>query len=340
MRVYQLQDAWDPANLVLTERPDPQPQPDEVLIRLQAAALSYRDTLVVRRGYGRYSGELPLIPVSQGAGEVVALGAHVTDWRVGDRVCPLFNQGWLAGGYHPDYMWTRLGGPKDGVMRELMSVPADRLVAVPPHLSVLEAATLPLNGLTAWNALFAAGGLVAGETLLVQGTGSVALMAIQLGQAAGARVIALSSTQAKLAAAAAAGASAGINYADIPGWGKQVAALTDGQGADLILEMGGAGTVEQSCRALAYNGRISLVGNITGNDARFNLFFLFSKAARLMGITHGNRAMLRDLAAFVAEHQLRPVVDERVYGFEELPLALANMTRAEHVGNICIDLTR
>jgi NADPH:quinone reductase-like Zn-dependent oxidoreductase len=338
MRVFELRDAWDPANLTLAERPDPKPAAGEVLVRLTAAALSYRDTLVVRRGYGRYSGELPLIPVSQGAGTIVATGPGVTAWHEGDRVCPLFNQGWLAGGYHPDYMWTRLGGPLDGVMRELMVVPADRVVGVPAHLSDLEAATLPLNGLTAWNALFAAGGLTPGETLLVQGTGSVALMAIQLGNACGAKVIATSSNDAKLAQAAAAGAAQGINYREVPDWGKTVLALSQGHGADLILEMGGAGTVEQSCRALAYNGRISLVGNITGNDARFNLFFLFSKAAHLMGITHGNRAMLRELTAFVAEHQIRPMVDERVYAFDELPEALHNMSKAEHVGNICLRL--
>lgn len=338
MRIFELRDAWDPAHLTLAERADPTPAAGEVLIRLTAAALSYRDTLVVRRGYGRYSGELPLIPVSQGAGHIVALGAGVSGWSEGDRVCPLFNQGWLSGGYHPDYMWTRLGGPLDGVMRELMAVPADRLVAVPEHLTDLQAATLPLNGLTAWNALFAAGELQAGERLLVQGTGSVALMAMQLGHACGAQVLALSSSDSKLDRARAAGAEHGLNYRDLPAWGKPVLELTDGHGADLILEMGGAGTVEQSCRALAYNGRISLVGNITGNEARFNLFFLFSKAAHLMGITHGNRAMLRDLVAFVAEHQIAPMVDERVYDFEELPLALENMIRAEHVGNICLRL--
>ena len=222
---------------------------------------------------------------------------------------------------------------------ELMLVPADRMVGVPDHLTDLQAATLPLNGLTAWNALFAAGELASGERLLVQGTGSVALFAIQLGAARGAQVIALSSTDEKLAAASAAGASHLINYREQPAWGKVMKEVTDGHGADLILEMGGAGTVEQSCRALAYNGRISLVGNVTGNDARFNLFFLFSKAARLAGITHGSRAMLTDLVAFVAEHRSTPVIDQRVYGFDELPEALANMQRAEHVGNICIDLT-
>ena len=339
MRVFELGDAWDPANLTLGERPDPVPAAEQVLVRMKAAALSYRDTLVVRRGYGRYSGELPLIPVSQGCGEIVAVGANVTDWGVGDRVCPLFNQGWLDGGYHPDYMWTRLGGPLAGVMCELMALPADRLVAVPSHLSDLEAATLPLNGLTAWNALFAAGSLVRGETLLVQGTGSVGLIAMQLGKARGAQVIALSSSAAKLESAAAAGAQQGVNYAEDPAWGKTVRNLTDGHGADLIVEMGGAATVEQSLSALAYNGRISLVGNITGNEARFNLFFLFSKAAHLMGITHGSRAMLRELMAFVDQHQIKPVIDKRVYRFAELPQALENMTRAEHVGNICIDLT-
>ncbi len=339
MRVFELRDAWDPANLVLTKRGGPIPAADEVLIHLKAAALSYRDTLVVRRGYGRYSGELPLIPVSQGAGEIVALGAQVNGWSVGERVCPLFNQGWLDGGYRPDYLWTRLGGPLDGVMRELMTVKADRIVRVPEHLTDLQAATLPLNGVTAWNALFAAGGLGPDETLLVQGTGSVGLMAMQLAHACGARVIALSSSDAKLAQAASAGAAELINYVAVPQWGKAVTKATDGHGADLILEMGGAGTVEQSCRALAYNGRISLVGNITGNEARFNLYFLFSKAAHLMGITHGSRAMLRELLAFMAEHHIAPIVDERVYRFEELPEALANMTRGEHVGSICLDFT-
>jgi NADPH:quinone reductase-like Zn-dependent oxidoreductase len=338
MRVFELRDAWDPANLTLTRRPDPEPGAGEVLIRLKAAALSYRDTLVVRRGYGRYSGTLPLIPVSQGAGEIIGLGAGVSGWSEGDRVCPLFNQGWLSGGYHPDYMWTRLGGPLDGVMCERMVVPADRVVRVPDHLTDLEAATLPLNGLTAFNALFAAGSLSAGETLLVQGTGSVALMAIQLGHARGARVIVTSSSDAKLARAAAVGARQGINYRNVAAWGQQVLDLTDGHGADLILEMGGAATVEQSCRALAYNGRIALVGNITGNDARFNLFFLFSKAAHLMGITHGNRDMLVDLMAFVTAHEIRPIVDQRIYEFEALPEALANMSRAEHIGNICLRL--
>ena len=334
MRVFELRDGWDPANLTLAERPDPTPAADEVLVRLKAAALSYRDTLVVRRGYGRYSGELPLIPVSQGAGEIIALGDDIGGWERGDRVCPLFNQGWLTGGYQPDYMWTRLGGPLDGVMREYMTVKADRLVRVPDHLTDLQAATLPLNGLTAWNELVVAGHLAAGETLLVQGTGSVALMAIQLGKALGARVIAISSSDEKLQRSASAGADDGINYIETPRWGEVVTKLTDGQGADLVLEIGGAGTVEQSCRALAYNGRISLVGNVTGNDARFNLFFLFSKAAHLIGITHGSRAMFRSLASFINEQGIAPVVDDRVYDFVELPEARENRTHARHVGNI------
>ena len=336
MKAMEIGEGWDFEHIRLTERPDPRPGPGQVLLRLTAAALNYRDVLMVRRGYGRQSGTLPLIPLSDGVGEVIELGQGVERVALGQRVCPTMNQHWIHGPFR-DGLWRGyLGGPLDGVMRELMVLDQESLVPVPEQLSDLEAATLPCAALTAWSAIVEAGQVKAGDRVLVQGTGGVSLFALQFAKAQGATVIATSSSDEKLARLKNLGADHVINYRATPDWGKAAAALTDERGVDLVVEVGGAQTLAQSVRALRANGTIALIGNVTGSLAEVNLAHIFMKSARLIGVVIGNRDAFEAMVRAVAQHRMRPVVDPVVYGFEELRPALEALPQGRHFGKICI----
>jgi NADPH:quinone reductase-like Zn-dependent oxidoreductase len=320
-------------NLAVAERPDPRPGSTQILLRMRAASLNYRDLLTVQ---GKYNPKLklPLIPCSDGVGEVVELGEGVTRVRVGDRVCPIFAQQWLAGEPTREKARSTLGGPLDGTLVELMAVDQEGLVKVPDHLTDEEAASLPCAAVTAWNALMA-GGVKAGDTVLVQGTGGVSLFALQFAKALGARVIATSSSDQKLVRVREMGAAEGINYRETPDWGARAKELTGGVGVDLVVEVGGAGTLDQSLRAVRFGGAISLIGNLAGIDAQVRLTLIFMQHVRMLGIFVGHRESFEAMNRAIAVHGLRPVVD-RVFPLEESRAAFELMAAGGHFGKICI----
>jgi NADPH:quinone reductase-like Zn-dependent oxidoreductase len=335
MRVYQLQDDWSIDNLRRAERPDPAPKPGQVLIRLRAASLNYRDLFVLRRGYGASTGTLPLIPVSDGVGEIVALGEGVTRVARGARVCPMFFPDWIGGEPRAPNLAAILGGPLDGTMAELMAIDARSVSPVPEHLSDAEAATLPCAALTAWRALVSEGGLKAGDTVLVQGTGGVSLFALQFAKLLGARVIATSSSDAKLERAKELGADALINYRETPEWGAAAREMAGGEGVDHVVEVGGEQTVGQSLRAVRVGGTLSLIGVLSGGKMDVRLGPIVTRAVRMQGVTVGSREDFEAMARAIAQHRLRPVID-KVFPFDELHAALRHLASGAQFGKICI----
>ncbi len=323
-------------NLALVERPDPVPGPGQVVLRVRAVSLNYRDLMTIQGTYNPRQ-KLPLIPGSDAAGEVVTVGPGVRRVRVGDRVCSVLAQHWVAGEPTRDRVRSTLGGPFDGVLAEQAVLSEDGVVAAPGHLTDLEAATLPCAAVTAWNALVTEGGVTAGDTVLVQGTGGVSLFALQIARLIGARVILTSSSDDKLARGLALGASDGINYRQDPEWGARAKELTGGRGVDHVVEVGGAGTLEQSLRALCFGGRISLIGVLAGGVAEVPLALIFMQKASVQGIIVGDRDSFEAMNRAFALHQLRPVVDA-TFPFEQLPAALAHMAEGRHFGKICLQL--
>lgn len=334
MKVFQLQ-GWSAEHLALAERPDPEPGPGQALVRMRAAALNYRDLVVLQRGYGAQTGTLPLIPVSDGAGEVVAVGPGVTRVRPGDRVCPTFFQAWQGGPPSAARLASSLGGPIDGVMAELMVVSEEGLALAPAHLSDIEAATLPCAALTAWSALVTEGRVQPGERVLIQGTGGVSLFALQFAKLAGAYAIVISSSAEKLARARAMGADATLNYRETPEWGRAVRDLAGGDGVDHVVEVGGQQTLPQSLRAVRPGGTLSLIGVLSGPSLDARLGLVVTRQIRLQGITVGSRDGFEAMARAIAQHALRPVIDS-VFPFDQLPQALAHLASGAHVGKVCI----
>ncbi len=337
MRAVEIRGAFGLDNLALAERPDPRPdsqaKPGEVLLRMRAASLNYRDLLTVLGHYNPKQ-RLPLIPCSDGVGEVVEVGEGVTRVKAGDRVCPIFSQGWIAGAPSRDKARSNLGGPLDGTLAEHMVVGQEGLVKVPAHLTDDEAASLPCAAVTAWNALTAAG-IKAGDTVLVQGTGGVSLFALQFAKLLGARVIATSSRDEKLERVLGMGASDGINYKETPEWGARVKELTNGEGVDLVVEVGGAGTLEQSIRATRFGGAIALIGNLAGLDAQLKLSLVFMQRIRLLGIFVGHRESFEEMNRAIDLHKLRPVID-RSFPLEDTRAAFERMGAGGHFGKIIV----
>lgn len=334
MRVFEIRDTFGLDALKLAERPRPRPGPREVLLRMRAAALNYRDLMVVK---GQYNPRMPLprIPVSDGVGEVVELGEGVTRVAAGDRVAGLFMPAWQDGEQTEAKGRSALGGAVDGLLAEYAVLPEDGVVPVPGHLTDEEAATLPCAAVTAWHALVTQGAVRPGDAVLVQGTGGVSLFALQFARLAGARVIATSSSDEKLQRALALGASDGINYRTTPEWDKRVLELTGKVGVDHVVEVGGAGTLARSLRAVRPGGTISLIGVLTGGAGEVNPLPILMKGIRVQGIYVGSRAMFEAMARAIALHGLRPVVD-RVFPFEEAPAALAYLESGAHFGKIAI----
>ncbi len=335
MRVFQIEGGWGSDHLVLSTRPDPRPGAGQVLLRMKAASLNYRDLVVPDRGYGQYTGTLPLIPISDGVGEVVEVGDGVTRVKVGDRVCPTFMQRWIGGELNLDRITGSLGGPIDGVMADLMVLSEEGVSQVPEHLSDEQAATLPCAALTAWSALVTEGRLRAGDRLLVQGTGGVALFALQFAKLAGAHVTVISSSDDKLARARAMGADAGINYLREPEWAKASRAITAGAGFDHILELGGERTLPQSLRCIRPGGTISMIGVLSGGTMSASLGLVVTRQVRLQGITVGSRDGFEAMLRAIGQHRVEPVVD-RVFAFEALKEAMAHLKAGAHFGKVCI----
>lgn len=336
MKVYEIQNSFGLDSLTIAERPDPSPSYGQVLIKVRAASLNYRDLMVVK---GLYNPNipLPLIPFSDGAGEVVAVGEGVTRVKVGDRVAGIFFQDWIAGKLTAAKTNSALGGAIDGMLAEYVVLHEDGLVHVPAHLTDAEAATLPCAAVTAWNALFHSGSLQAGETVLVQGTGGVSIFALQFAKIAGARVIATSSSDEKLEKVKQLGASETINYKQTPQWGKTARELTGGEGVDLVVEVGGAGTLNESLRAVRIGGQISLIGVLSGGSGEISTVSMLMKSVCVNGIYVGSREMFEAMNQAFTLHQIKPFID-RVFPFSEAREALKYMESGSHFGKICIQL--
>lgn len=317
MKAWQLDD-WSIERLAVVERPQPRPGRGEVLLRMKAASLNYRDLVVLRRGYGPQTGELPLVPVSDGCGVVAEVGPGVTRVAVGDRVCPSFFQ---AG--------KSLGGPLDGVLQQSMILEESFLFKVPEHLADEEAAALPCAALTAWSAIVVEGRVKPGDSVLVQGTGGVSLFALQFARLCGARVTVVSGSDAKLERAKALGAERGLNYRTTPEWGKETG------GHDVVVEIGGAQSLPQSLRAVRAGGTICLIGVVSGQSMALPLGPIFTRRVRLQGIRVGTPAEFESMLRAVEQHRLQPVVD-RVFAFDELRAALDYLASGAHFGKICL----
>ncbi|HXT49446.1 MAG TPA: NAD(P)-dependent alcohol dehydrogenase [Thermoanaerobaculia bacterium] len=333
MRAWEVAEGFGRDHLRLVERADPEPAAGELLLRLRAASLNYRDLMMVE---GRYNPRqpLPLVPCSDGVGEVLAVGAGVRGFAVGDRVCPIFAPRWLAGEPDRERMRTTLGGPLDGTLRERMTIAAEAVVRPPEQLSDAEAASLPCAAVTAWSALVEQGRLRAGETVLVLGTGGVALFALQIALLHGARVIVTSSSDEKLERVRSMGAWETVNYTREKAWGKRVRELA-GDGVDHVIEVGGAGTLAESLRAVRMGGTVHLIGVLAGGEASVVLAQIFMQQVRVQGVLVGSKASFESLNRALALHRVKPVVD-RTFGFDEMPAAFDHMAAGAHFGKICI----
>ena len=336
MRAVEIRGGFGLDNLALVDRPDPRPGPGQALVRLHAVSLNYRDLLTVKGKYNPKQ-KLPLIPCSDGAGEVVEIGEGVTRVAPGNRVSANFAPRWIAGPPTRDKLRATLGGPLDGTLAELAVFEQEALVEIPEHLSDEEASTLPCAAVTAWSALVTEGGVTAGDTVLVQGTGGVSLFALQIAKLLGARVIATSSRDDKLAKARELGAAEGINYREVPEWGVRAKELTGGAGVDHVVEVGGAGTLQQSLRAVRFGGTISLIGNLAGTKTELLLTQIFMQRLRVNGILVGHRESFEAMNRAIAFHRLRPVID-RVFPLEESRAAFDHMAAGDHFGKIVVRL--
>ncbi len=335
MRVYRIEGDWGLANLRLATCPDPAPAAGQVLLRMKASSLNYRDLVVAQRGYGGQTGTLPLVPLSDGVGEVVAVGDGVTRVAVGERVCPMFFPSWIGG--EPDIarLTQSLGGPLDGTMSEFMVLPQDGIARVPAALTDAQAACLPCAGLTAWRALAVLATTRPGDHVLVQGSGGVALFALQFARLAGAHVTVISSSDEKIARLAAMGADATLNYARNPEWARAARDITGGRGFDHIVELGGEKTLPQSLRCIRVGGTISMIGVLSGGALQGTLGHVVTRQVRLQGVTVGSRDDFEQMCAAIEQHRVAPVVD-RVFAFDELPAAFAHLASGTQFGKVCV----
>lgn len=306
----------------------------EVAVAIKAVSLNYRDLLVSQNTYFSPIAD-GLVPCSDGAGEVVAVGNGVAGLKVGDRVATLFFPRWQGGRPEALHVSGALGAEIGGALTERFVSPESGLIKLPDTLSYVEAATLPCAALTAWNALFEAGELKPGQTVLLLGTGGVSIFALQFAKAAGARAIITSSDDGKLARARALGADHGINYRTCPDWEREVLRLTGGQGVDVVIEVGGPGTLERSLASVRIGGRIAYIGVLTGLAAQANPVALIPKVASIHGIFVGNRAMFAAMLEAIAAHDIHPVID-REFSFAEAPAALAHLRSGSHFGKIVV----
>jgi NADPH:quinone reductase-like Zn-dependent oxidoreductase len=312
----------------LADLSEPTAGPGQVAVRMKAASLNYRDLLTIQ-GKGGVT-RLPLIPFSDGAGEVIAAGDGVTRVAVGDRVCPMFFQSWIDGKVSAASRGYALGGTRPGVLLD-----AEGVSRIPSHLSFQEAATLPCAGLTAWRALFEEAKVRPGDTVLVQGTGGVSIFALQFAKLAGASVIVTSSSDEKLERAKALGADYTINYHSVPEWGKAAAEWSDG-GVDHVVEVGGKDTFSQSLEAARVGGTILVIGVLSGFSQQIAIPVLFSKNLHVIGLSVGSRRMFEGMTAAIGRNGTKPVID-RAFGFDAVPDALRLMQQGGHFGKIVVE---
>jgi NADPH:quinone reductase-like Zn-dependent oxidoreductase len=337
MRALELTTAVGVDNLQLVERPDPAPGPGEVLIRMRAVSLNYRDLIMVEGVYGG-STSLPLTPFSDGCGVVEAIGTGVTRFAVGDRVATMFFQGWIAGPPTPATQVTALGMPIPGAGRELAVFSQEGLSKVPDFLTDQQVATLPCAALTAWRALFEDARLQPGDTVVLQGTGGVSIFGLQFAHAAGCRTLITSSSDEKLARARTLGADHMVNYRTTPEWWREVRSATGGRGCDFVMEVGGPGTINQSMRAVRLGGHIAIIGVVAQGGEPFNPAALIGNSAKLQGLSVGSRQMFEEMCRAIELHRISPIVD-KVFSLEQAQDAFRAMRAGEHFGKVVIDFT-
>lgn len=321
-------------NFSRSERAKPAPSETQVLIRVRAVSLNYRDLLVVKGLYNPKM-KLPRIPFSDGAGEVVAVGDGVTRFRVGDRVAGSFFQNWIEGPPTARKIKGALGGDIDGMLAEYVALDEGAVVSVPAHLTLEEAATLPCAAVTAWHALMHGAHVQPGQTVLIQGTGGVSIFALQFARLAGARVLGTSSSDDKLARAKKFGLDAGTNYKQNGDWEKWVKEQTAGEGVDLVIEVGGAGTFAKSMQAVRVGGVIAQIGVLSSAAEPITIQPILHKSIHVQGIYVGPRAMFEEMNAAIAMYELRPVID-RVFEFGQAREALRYMESGSHFGKIVV----
>lgn len=338
MKAVEIQGSFGIENLAVVDRPDPTPGHGQAVVKVHAASLNYRDLMTVS-GFYNPKQPLPLIPCSDGAGEVIAVGEGVTRVKVGDRVAGSFSQGWIAGKPTADkLLTTTLGGPLDGMLAEQVCLHEEGLVHIPEHLSYEEAATLPCAAVTAWSALVRHGDVKAGDTVLALGTGGVSIFALQFAKMLGARVIITSSDDGKRARATDLGADVTINYKTEPDWAKAVRKATGGLGADHIIEVGGVGTLEQSTKCVVTGGHISLIGVLSGAESPLNLTRALMQDVRIQGILVGPRETFEEMNRAIAQHALRPVID-KVFELNDIQAAFQHMAEGKHFGKIVVKVS-
>ena len=333
MRAYNIPAPTGLDALTRIDLPEPKPAHRQILVKVAATSLNFRDLAVVKGAYR--AGVSPnLVPLSDGAGEVVEVGPGVQKFKAGDRVASCFFQRWPGGSADAFVQPSALGGAIDGMLRDYAVLEEDGAVKIPAHLSYEEAATLPCAAVTAWHALVEHGKLIAGQSVLVQGTGGVSIFALQLARMMGAGVIATSSSQAKLARAKEMGASDGIDYRANADWDKAAVELTGGRGVDQVVEVGGAGTFSRSLGAIRIGGKISMIGVLTTGDP-INPMAIMAKRANVQGISVGSTQMFEALNAAIAVNGLKPVID-KVFGFEDAKAAYSYLESAAHFGKVVI----
>lgn len=335
MKAFEIQ-KFGFESLVMVERATPKPGAGQVLVKMRATSLNYRDLMVVKGVYDPRL-KMPRVPLSDGVGEVTEIGAGVKRVKVEDRVSGIFMQQWICGEVNERVGNSAIGGGIDGVAAEYVVFDEDGLVHVPSHLTDEEAATLPCAGVTAWNALMVSGRVKAGETVLLQGTGGVSLFALQFAKLHRARVILTSSSDEKLARAQKMGADELINYKKVTDWEETARELTGKIGVDHVVEVGGAGTLAKSLRAVRAGGHVALIGVLTG-AGEINPIPILMKSVKLQGIYVGSREMFEAMNRAIELSQLRPVLD-KVFRFEELPHALKYMETGAHFGKIVVKIS-
>ncbi len=332
MKTWELQAKPGFDSLTLTERASQEVGPLEVKVRVRAVSLNYRDVLIAK---GAANAKAPRVPTSDGAGEVIAVGAKVTKWKVGDRVMSSFFPNWVDGELSDAHHAVALGGGSDGMLREEVVLPEHSWVRMPNGWTFEEAATLPCAGLTAWQALFEVASVKPGDTVLVQGSGGVSVFALQLAKKAGARVFATSSSAEKAKTLREMGATEVIDYRAEPKWGEKVKQLTNGHGVDVVVEVGGAATFDQSVQALRYGGTMSIIGVLTGARGEVDLHAMFAKRQRVHGVYVGSTTMFERFVAALETTGIKPVVD-KVFAFTDARSAWEHLATAQHFGKVVI----
>jgi len=336
MKAYEIEE-FGIDNLKLVEHEKPAPAAGEVLVRLRAASLNYRDLMVVSGTYNPRM-KVPAVPFSDGAGEIVSVGEGVTKWKAGDRVMPIFAQRWFDGDSSEEKRRTSLGAGSqwNGVLREFAAFSEESVVAVPEHLSFEEASTLPCAALTAWHALVESGRIKPGDSVVTLGTGGVSIFALQFAKMAGARVISTTGSEEKRERLSELGADETVNYREREGWDTAVLEVAGKKGVDHVVEVGGAGTLPRSLNAVRIGGHVAMIGALTG-AAGFNPTTVFMKAVRLQGIFVGSRRMFEEMNKAISVNKLEPVID-RVFEFDQVKDALRHMEGGSHFGKIVVKI--